>query len=72
MNERVAVALRVLTSIQNHTHPVSADIKLLQSWVDREERDARYDELACIVIGEEIQRRRNSRHMQPGANSVEA
>jgi hypothetical protein len=69
MIDKIVVALRVLTSMQNHTHPVSADVKLLQSWVDPVDRGARYDELACIVIGEEVQRRKNSRVMQAGGDN---
>jgi hypothetical protein len=72
MTDRITVALRVLTSIQNHTHPVSADIRLLQSWVEPEHKQARYDELACLVIGEEVQRRKSLKVMQAGGNSASA
>ena len=34
MKESLAVSLRILTCVENHTDPVQLDIKTLQSWVD--------------------------------------
>ena len=64
MNEKMAVALRVLTFVETHTDPVQLDIATLQSWVDPGDRSADPDELACIVIMAEVQRKKNSEIMQ--------
>jgi hypothetical protein len=50
MNERMAVAERVLTSIQNFETPSQADLAALQRWVEPKDAYADPDELACIVI----------------------
>lgn len=34
MKESLAVALRILTCVENHTDPAQLDIKALQSWLD--------------------------------------
>jgi hypothetical protein len=67
MKERMEVALRVLASTLNGTKPTSADIELLQHWIAPGERFADPDELACMVINEEIQSRKNPRIMQGAA-----
>ena len=64
MKERLEVALRVLASTLNGTNPTSADIELLQGWIAPGERFADPDELACMVLNEEIQRRKNPRIMR--------
>jgi hypothetical protein len=69
MTDKIAVALRVLSSIQNHTHPVAGDIERLQNWVAPEQRETRYDELACIVIADEAQRQRAHRLTRTGGAS---
>ena len=61
MKERIVIAERVLRSIQNLETPSQEDLAALQSWVDQEHRYADPDELACIVINTELQRRKNSR-----------
>jgi hypothetical protein len=64
MKERVVVALRVLTAIQEHGVPIQSDIESLLSWVDSLDRNADPDELACMVITAELQRRKNVRIMR--------
>ena len=61
MKERIAIAERVLRSMQNLETPSQADLAALKSWVEPEDRYAEPDELACIVIYTELQRRTNSR-----------
>lgn len=61
MNEKIVVAVRVLTSFHNHTDPVQSDIENLRSWVRSLDRSADPDELACIVIIAETQRVQNAR-----------
>ena len=63
MRERMAVAGRVLTSIQNHRRPDRSDIESLRSWIDPQYRAADYDELACLVIMAELQRRWDARFL---------
>ena len=54
MNDRIAVALRVLGCIKRDQTPLRADIQRLRRWVSRDDRTADTDELACIVIRSEI------------------
>ena len=70
MKERTEVALRVLASTLNRTNPTSADIELLQDWIAPGERFADPDELACMVINEEIQRRKNPRIIMQAASTT--
>ena len=63
---RMSVALRVLTHIRNHDTPSQADIKSLQGWVDKKDRIADPDQLACIVIDAESHRIKNSSNGQHG------
>jgi hypothetical protein len=69
MNKMV-VALRVLTFLQEHTNPIQADIENLRDWVSPEQRDADSDELACIVINAEIEQSKNSRAKRAGQDGV--
>ena len=62
MKDRMSVALRVLTFNHDHTNPLQLDIECLQGWVGAESRSAEPDELASIVIGEEIERVKKSRY----------
>ena len=64
MEEKMAVAVRVLAAVQYHYHPVPSDIATLQSWVDPLDQAADDDELACIVIMAELQRRKDSRSLR--------
>jgi hypothetical protein len=64
MKDKIEVALRVLSAIQKYKAPLPADVKSLQSWVDSSYRHADPDDLACIVITDELQRKKNSRIMQ--------
>jgi hypothetical protein len=65
MEDRIDVAWRVLTCIQNHTEPVEADVERLRSWVDPQDRAADDDDLAYLVIATEVQRGEEVRN-RPG------
>ena len=69
MKERIAIAERVLTSMQNLQVPSQADLAALQSWVEPKKADADPDELACIVINTELQRRKEYRGDVQAAHS---
>lgn len=61
MYDRMSVALRVLTFVEDHTNPLQADIESLRGWVDIGDCSADPDELACMVINAEIQHRKKVR-----------
>ena len=54
MNDRLAVALRVLVCLKKHQTPVRADIDRLQGWVSQDDRSADAEALARIVVRAEI------------------
>jgi hypothetical protein len=60
-DEKLTVALRVLSAVCLRTHPVSIDVDLLRKWVPQADRHAEPDELARIVVFDELQRRKDSR-----------
>ena len=70
MKERMAVALRVLESVQRRVPPDAADIELLKGWVDPTEQSFDDDVMACIIINEEMKRRKEDRDMLDGRTSV--
>jgi hypothetical protein len=54
--EKIAVALRVLTAINNRRHPDPNDVVLLRAYCP-EGRDLDPDELACMAIQQEREHR---------------
>ena len=58
MDERMRVALRVLTAVLNHQRPDATEVLLLRTWVAEEHRNEEPDQLARLIISAEIQRRR--------------
>ena len=72
MREKMDVALRILTAVHEHTDPIRSDIESLQKWVGPLDRAATPDELACIVILAELERRKNSRTMHENSDSATA
>jgi hypothetical protein len=72
MEDRMSVALRVLTFNHDHTNPLQSDIESLQCWVGAESRSADHDELARIIIGEEIERVKKSRYESRHGEEAEA
>ena len=53
MHDRMAVALRVLNSLQGGKHPRPSDVELLKSWLSHEAADV----IACVIIAQEMKRR---------------
>jgi hypothetical protein len=70
MKERMLVALRVIAAFQRDARPVRADVELLRDWADPSERSLDADELACLVITEEIKRLRKPIIMREGDTSA--
>ena len=64
MNDRMTVAIRVLTSIQDHKDPSPSDIALLRGWVSSRDQGEDADVLACIIIDQEVKRQKADRVMQ--------
>ncbi len=60
MNERLMVAVRALSCINEHSRPDAQDIASLRGWVDLRDSGADDDELARIVIDAEIHVKENS------------
>ena len=58
--EKTAVALRVLTAINNRQYPEERDVLLLRAYCP-DQRDLPPDELACIVIQEMYERQKRER-----------
>jgi hypothetical protein len=56
-SERTALALRVLTAINDRREPDEREVALLRS-LHPEYRDYAADELACIVIQDAMQRKK--------------
>jgi len=56
MNQKLDVALRVMTAIRERTNPLRSDLKSLQTWTDSTNRNASSYDLACMVISAELQR----------------
>jgi hypothetical protein len=54
MNDRLAVALRVLMCVKKHQTPAWADIEHLQGWVSQDDRGADADALARIIVRGEL------------------
>ena len=70
MSERLIVALRAIICINNCQVPAPEDISLLRSWVDPSDRTAADDELARIVIDDEIRIRKEARIHISGATAA--
>jgi len=60
MEHKIAVATRVLHAVQLGNSVVQADIASLRKWVDAEYRGVPYDELACLVIMAETERKKKA------------
>jgi hypothetical protein len=58
--EKTAVAIRVLTAINNRQTPTDGDVLLLRAYCP-DHRDLDPDELACLVIQEAMERRKKTR-----------
>jgi hypothetical protein len=69
MEERIAIALRVATCVQEHHVPARTDLESLQSWVDPSDRQRDPIEQACIVIIAELHRQKNSQEDANGAKA---
>jgi hypothetical protein len=65
MKDRMLVALRVLTCIQEHTDPIQSDIKKLKGWISAENRFADSEEVALVVLSLELDRRKKARMAIP-------
>jgi hypothetical protein len=57
MNDRLLVALRVLTCLQEHTDPIQSDIKKLKGWVGTNNRSTDAEQVAFLVLARELDRR---------------
>jgi len=64
MNDRMTVALRVLTSIQDQKDPSPWDVALLRGWVSSRDQGEAADVLACIIIDQEVKRQKADGVMQ--------
>jgi len=63
MKDRMSVALRVLTTLQGNKHPSPSDVALLRGWVSPQDQSETADVMACIIIKQEMKRRKDDRVM---------
>lgn len=61
MEEKMEVALRVLNAVNDHLSPNPTDVEKLRRWLDPKEHNADPDELACVMIHSEVQRKQEAR-----------
>jgi len=62
--DKTAVALRVLTAINDRKEPDERDVLLLRAYCP-DFRDCGPDELACVAIQEELKRKKMARERLP-------
>jgi hypothetical protein len=59
------IAGRVLAAVSTHSAPLEADLELLRGWVHVSDRWRDPDDLACLVIQDDVHSRREPESWKP-------